>query len=543
MTDGHSGKVYDAIVIGAGHNGLTAAAYLAAAGRQVLVLERRGVVGGACVTEELAPGYRVSTCSYLVSLLAPSVINDLDLARHGYRMIPRAPASFTPLPDGRFLLLGRDQASNQREIAKFSRRDAEAFPRYEAFLTRVAEALEPILEEPVPALVPLPSSWRRRPLGRRLADLFGTLRLRRALARLGEEQAPALRLLLDSARQVLDGWFESEVLKATLATDGVIGALASPSTPGTGYVLLHHVMGRAGGQRGVWGYAAGGMGAISEALAASARERGAEIRTGVGVAQILSHAGRASGVRLADGNTIAARVVLSNATPAVTYRQLLPDGTLPAGFVAAVDAIDYGSASAKINLAVDGLPDFIARPGDGTPGPEHRGTIHMGPDLETLERAFDAAKYGQISPHPLIEMTIPSVLDDALAPPGRHVVQLFVQYAPYQLRDGDWNGQREVLAERCLAEIDRYAPGFSGKVLYRQVLTPPDLERDFGLTGGNIFHGAMSPSQLLSLRPVLGWADHRCPLPGLYLCGAGAHPGGGVSGLPGRNAARAVLAD
>ncbi len=533
----------DVIIIGAGHNGLTAAAYLAAAGRRVTVLERRAVVGGACVSEELAPGYKASTCSYLVSLLAPDIIRDLDLARHGYRMIPRDPASFTPLDDGRYLILGRDSATNQREISKFSRRDAEAYPRYEAFLTRVAEALEPILDNPVPALLPLPQSWRRQPLSRRISDLLGTLRLRRALARLGADQPAAMRLLLDSAQQVLDRWFESDVLKATLATDGVIGAMAAPSTPGTGYVLLHHVMGHAGGTRGVWGYAAGGMGAISQALAASAAQRGVEIHTQTSVAQIEHQAGRVTGVRLADGRVLKAPIVLSNATPQVTFGQLLTPDALPDGFNQAVAAIDYSSASAKINLAVSRLPDFSACPGSDEPGPQHRGTIHIGPSMDALERAYDAAKYGQFSPHPLIEMTIPSALDDNLAPPGHHIVQLFVQYAPYTLRDADWSSQRDRFAATCLAEIDRYAPGFSQHVLHRQVLTPVDLEHEFALTGGNIFHGAMTPSQLLSLRPVPGWADHRSPLQGLYLCGAGAHPGGGVSGLPGRNAARAVLSD
>ena len=502
----------DVIIIGAGHNGLTAAAYLAAAGRRVTVLERRPVVGGACVTEELAPGYKASTCSYLVSLLAPDIIADLELARHGYRMIPRDPASFTPLADGRYLMLGRDSAENQRQISKFSPKDAQAFARYEAFLTRVA-------------------------------DLLGTLRLRRALARLGEDQAPAMRLLLDSAQQVLDRWFESDVLKATLATDGVIGAMAAPSTPGTGYVLLHHVMGHAGGTRGVWGYAEGGMGAISQALAACARERGVVIRTDTGVAEILHQAGHTRGVRLSDGTRLMAPVVLSNATPQVTFGQLLHSDALPQGFNQAVAAIDYASASAKINLAVSRLPDFSACPGSDEPGPQHRGTIHIGPDMATLERAYDVSKYARYSPHPLIEMTIPSALDPSLAPPGHHIVQLFVQYAPYTLADGGWDAHRDRFADTCLAEIDRYAPGFSDQVLHRQVLTPPDLEREFGLTGGNIFHGAMSPSQLLSLRPVPGWADHRSPIQGLYLCGSGAHPGGGVSGLPGRNAARAVLQD
>ncbi len=533
---------YDAIIIGAGHNGLTAAGYLAAAGRRVLVLERRTTIGGACVSEELAPGYLASTCSYLVSLLDESIIRDLDLHRYGYRVIQRSPASFTPLPDGRALMLGPDRAFNQQQIAQFSAHDAEAFPRFEAFLTRVAEALEPALQTAPPDLLPLPATWRRHTLARSLRDWLGAWRLRRALASLGEEQPAAIRLLLDSARSVLDQWFESDVLKATLATDGVIGAFLSPSAPGTGYVLLHHVMGNAGGARGVWGYVAGGMGAITQAMGASARARGVEIRSGVAVDEILHQRTQVTGVRLANGSRIRAPLILSNATPRVTFEQLLCANALPPAFLEAVRKIDYSSATCKINLAVDQLPDFLACPGHAVPGPQHRGTIHIGPDLDTLERAYDEAKYGRTSAHPLIEMTIPSALDESLAPPGHHIVQLFVQYAPYALRDGDWDSHREIFADRCLAEIDRYAPGFSDHVLHRQILTPPDLEREFGLSGGNIFHGAMNPSQLLNLRPVPGWSDHHTPLRGLYLCGSGCHPGGGVTGLPGRNAARAALA-
>ncbi len=534
---------YDHLIIGAGHNGLVTAAYLAAAGKKVLVLERNAQVGGACITTELAPGYKVSTCSYLVSLLSEQVIADLELARHGYRTLPRNPSSFTPCRDGGGLLLGSDAAENHRQISRFSTADADAYPRFEAFLTRVAECLEPELERAAPGLLQWPDAWRSVSLWQQLRDAIGAWRLRKAFARLGAEQPAAIRLLLNSARSVLDEWFESEVLKATLATDGVIGAFAPPSAPGTGYVLLHHVMGNAGGERGVWAYVEGGMGAITQAMAASCRERGVEIRTAAPVERIRVDASGVCGVTLVGGEQIDAKRVISNATPQVTFEQLLDARDLAEDFLTAVRCIDYASATTKINLAVSALPQFTGFPSRSEPAPHHRGTIHIGDTLDLLERAYDDAKYGRASRTPLIEMTIPSALDTTLAPSGHHIVQLFVQYTPYSLRESSWEIERDMFADRCLHEIDRYAPGFSQSVLHRQVLTPPDLEREFGLTGGNIFHGAMSPSQLLSLRPVPGWADYRTPIRGLYLCGSGTHPGGGVTGMPGRNAARAVLAD
>lgn len=534
---------YDTLIIGAGHNGLVTAAYLAAAGKKVLVLERRAEVGGACVTTELAPDYKVSTCSYLVSLLSEQVIADMELPRHGYKTLPRNPSSFTPSREGPGLILGADAARNFQQISQFSKADAEAYPKFEAFLTRVAECLEPELERAAPGVLQWPDAWRSVSLWEQLREAIGAWRLRKAFARLGEEQPAAIRLLLNSARSVLDEWFESEMLKATLATDGVIGAFAPPSAPGTGYVLLHHVMGNAGGERGVWAYVEGGMGAITQAMAACCRERGVDILTGVGVQQIRVENSRVQGVLVDEGKRIDAKCVISNATPRVTFEHLLASDALPGPFLDAVRHIDYASATTKINLAVSALPQFSGLPATETPGPQHCGTIHIGNTLDLLEQAYDDAKYGVASRTPLIEMTIPSVLDKTLAPEGHHIVQLFVQYTPFELRESSWDIEREMFADRCLHEIDRYAPGFSKTVLHRQVLTPPDLEREFGLTGGNIFHGAMSPAQLLSFRPVPGWADYRTPIKGLYLCGSGAHPGGGVTGMPGRNAARAVLAD
>lgn len=532
----------DVLVIGGGHNGLVCAARLAGAGRRVLVLERHHTVGGAAVTEEVIPGYRASTASYLVSLLLPEVVDGFELRRHGYRVLNRNPSSFTPLPDGRSLLMGPDEALNHRQIAKFSARDALAYPDYEAWLTRVAEVLEPLLTEAPADLLPLPARWRARSLWARLRELRRGRRLYRALAALGDELPQTLELLTGAARPILDRWFESDALKATLATDAVIGAMQPISAPGTGYVLLHHVMGTAGGARGVWGYVEGGMGAVTQALAAAARARGAQIRTDAEVAEILVEGGRAAGVRLANGDVIRARHVVSNATPDVTFRRLLPAGALPPAFADAVARIDYASATMKINVAVSELPDFLAMPGRAEVGPQHRGTIHISPTLEYLEAAFDDARRGEPSRQPIIELTIPTSVDTTLAPPGHHIVQMFIQYAPHALREGlHWDAIGDAYADRCIAVVDAYAPNFSRSILGRQVLTPLDLERRFALTGGNIFHGTMALHQLFSMRPVPGWADYRTPLPGLWLCGSGCHPGGGVTGAPGWNAARELL--
>jgi phytoene dehydrogenase-like protein len=509
----------------------------------VLVLERRKGVGGAAITGELAPGYRVSTASYLISLLLPEVERELELARHGYKVLPRNPSSFTPFEDGRSLLMGPDAELNRREIAKFSARDAEAYPQYEALLNRIADCLEPAMMETPADLLPLPRTWRARGWLDRLRHFRRGHKLYRALARLGDDLPAALEILAGAARPILDRWFESDALKATLATDAIIGTFQPISAPGTAYVLLHHVMGRAGGARGVWGYVEGGMGALTQALARSAAAAGAEIRTDCAVAAIEAENGRATGVRLASGEVLRARSIASNADAHVTFEKLLDGRHLPDKFREAVSRIDYASASMKINLAVKELPDFLCRPGKAEVGPQHIGTIHIGASLDDLERAYDEAKYGRPSSRPIIEMTIPSSLDRTLAPPGHHVICLFVQYAPYRLAAGNWDSLKEGFADRCVNEIGRLAPNFPKSVLHREVLSPLDLERTFGLTGGNIFQGAMGLHQLFSLRPVPGWSDYRTPVAGLYLCGAAAHPGGGVMGAAGRNAAREILRD
>jgi phytoene dehydrogenase-like protein len=523
---------YDLIVIGAGHNGLVTAAYAARAGLRTLVLERRDVLGGACVTEELWPGYKVSTAAYVNSLLRPEIIRDLELARHGFEMLPRNPSSFTPFPDGRSLLLGPDKELTRREISKFSAKDAEALPRYEAMLERVADFLEPTL-----VMTP-PNPWSFRP-----GNLLQLAKLGLSFARLGAAGQQAIEILTGAATPILDRWFESEQLKVTLATDAIIGAMASPSMPGTAYVLFHHVMGETNGVRGVWGYVRGGMGGISNAIASAAREAGAEIRTGAEVGRILARDGSAIGVALADGTEIRAPRVASGADANVTFLRLMEPGDLPAEFVTAVRNIDYASASCKINIALSELPDFTAMPGT-TAGPQHRGTIHISPTMDYIERAYDDAKYGRPSQQPIIEATIPSSLDDTVAPPGKYVMSMFTQYFPYKLAPGlSLDAEREKYADRCFDLMNQFAPNFKRSVIARQVLTPVDLEQRFGLTGGNIMQGVMSLSSLSFMRPVPGYADYRTPVRGLYLCGAATHPGGGVMGACGYNAAREIVRD
>jgi phytoene dehydrogenase-like protein len=537
---------YDVIVIGGGHNGLVCAAYLSRAKKRVCVVERRAVLGGAATTEELWPGFKVSTAAYVVSLLLPEIIRELKLPEYGFRVLPRSPSSFTPLADGRSLLMGPEPGLNQREIARFSAADAERYPRYEALLERVARALEPALVSPAPDLLPLPSTWRKRGLAKRLRDGKIGWNLYRALANLGSDVPEALELLTGAARPILDRWFESDVLKATLATDAIIGAFAPISAPGSAYVLLHHVMGEAGGARGVWGYVEGGMGGLATALERACRDLGVEILREAPVRRILASGGRANGVELEDGRQLAARAVASSVDPHLTFERFLAADELPAEFLAAVRRIDYSSASAKINLALAEPPRFICTDREVGPdgvGPHHHGTMHVGPSLEYLERAYDDAKYGRPSDEPILELTMPTSVDRTIAPAGKHILSMFVQYAPYRLAEGDWDQMREKFADRCIEVLARYAPNVPGAILHRQVLTTLDLERTFGLTGGNIFQGAMSLSQLFSLRPVAGWSDYRTPLGGLYLCGAAAHPGGGVMGACGKNAALEILRD
>lgn len=537
-----SNQKYDAIIIGGGHNGLVCAAYLAKAGKKVCVLERRHVLGGCATTEELWPGYKVSTAAYVISLFLPQITKELKLKSYGLEVLPRSPSSYTPLPDGRSLLMGPDPELCRREISKFSARDAQAYPEYEALLERVAAVLEPTLNEAAPDPLPMPKSWRRIGLGKKLRDAKKLWKLHRAMAALGNDLPEAVELLTGAARPILDRWFESDALKATLATDAIIGAFTSISSPGSAYVLLHHVMGEAGGSRGVWGYVRGGMGGLADALARAGQDLGVEIRREAPVSKILTHKGQAVGVQLEDGTQLDAKAVGSSVDAHLTFEKFLAEDDLPAPFRKAVSNIDYSSASMKINLALGEPPNFTADTTQpGVVAPHHHGTMHVGPTMEYLERAFDDAKYGRPSEEPILEMTMATSVDDSIAPPGKHLLSLFVQFAPYKLADGDWDSLKESFADRCLAKLGEYAPNIPRVVEHRQVLSPLDLERTYGITGGNIMQGAMNQNQLFSFRPIAGWADHRTPVSGLYLCGAASHPGGGVMGACGKNAAEEML--
>lgn len=534
---------FDCLIIGAGHNGLLTAAYLAKAGKKVCVLERRDVIGGCSVTEELWPGYKISTASYVLSLLLPEIMSELRLKENGLKVLPRVPSSFTPASDGRHLMLGADAKFNREQIAKLSPRDAENFGNYEGLLEAVAEQLEPILSEAAPDLLPLPKAWRNRSVGKRLRDLRTGMQLHKRLAKLGDRLPEALELLTGAARPILDRWFESDLLKATLATDAVIGAFASISSPGTAYVLLHHVMGTAGGARGVWGYVEGGMGEVANSIWRACEQLGVELVTECEIASIDVDGGRTVGVTDANGHSYEAKAVASSVDANLTFRKFLDPASLPEGFSKAVANIDYSSATTKINLAVSELPDFRALPGAQL-GPQHRGTIHICDSIEWLERAYDDAKYGKPSERPILEITIPTSVDSTIAPAGKHIMNMFVQYTPYKLSGGrSWDDIKEGFADRCVDLLVEFAPNMRNAIEHRQVLSPLDLERTYGLTGGNIFQGSMNLNQLFSLRPVPGWSDHRTPVRGLYLCGAASHPGGGVLGACGRNAASAMLAD
>ncbi|XP_038592711.1 pyridine nucleotide-disulfide oxidoreductase domain-containing protein 2 isoform X1 [Micropterus salmoides] len=541
---------YDALVIGGGHNGLVAAAYLQKGGLKTAVLERRHLLGGAAISEEIFPGFRFSRCSYLLSLLRPHIYADLELKKHGLKVYMRDPHAFTPmLEEGvrgappRSLTLGSDMAMNQIEISKFSKKDAKAFPDYVAYLDKLAGAIHPLLDAP-PVDIPGVTTGSLR---KRLTAAKTLMPIVKCGLKLGTNIPDFYEIITAPIMKILNCWFESEPLRATLATDAVIGAMTSPSNPGSGYVLLHHVMGELEKEKGAWGYVEGGMGGVSQAIASSARSYGVEIFTEKDVGQVVVGSdGAAKGVVLKDGTEIHSKVVLSNATPYVTFKNLTPQAALPPEFIKAVDQIDYTSPVTKINVAVDKLPNFLASPTpDDRPGPHHQCSIHLNCEsVDVLESAYKEAMNGRPSSRPMLEMTIPSVLDPTLAPSGCHVVSLFTQYTPYHINSREWTNQdREAFADTAFDWVEQYAPGFKKSVVGRDILAPPDLERIFGLTGGNIFHGSMSLDQLYLARPLPSLSDYRSPIKGLYMCGSGCHPGGGVMGSPGWNAALTVMAD
>ena len=530
----------DALVIGGGHNGLVCAAYLAGAGLKVRVLERRGIVGGAAVTEEFFPGFRNSTASYTVSLLNPKVIADLRLREHGLRVVERPYANFLPLPDGRAFRLGGERT--QAEVAQWSARDAARLPDYYAMLDRVVAVLRELMVRTPPNVSD----------GFVLADWLASLDVARKLKHL---EMRARRDLLDlftkSAGELLDSYFESAPLKAVLGWDSVVGNFASPYTPGSAYVLLHHVFGEVNGKSGVWGHAIGGMGAITQAIAAECAARGVVVDTDAAVERVLVDGGKAVGVRLADGRELRANTVVSNVNPKLLYQKLVARDELDADVAQRIDRYRCGSGTFRMNVALSELPDFIAAPGTQLQ-PHHQSGILVGPSLQYFEQAYFDAKSQQYNPGwsraPIVELVISSTLDDTLAPAGQHVASLFCQHVNPVLSDsgnadGGWDAHRDTVARLMIDTVDAYAPNFRASVIGYKALSPLDLEREYGLVGGDIFHGSLGLDQLFSARPLLGQGNYRGALRQLYLCGAGTHPGGGVTGLPGRNAAREILRD
>jgi phytoene dehydrogenase-like protein len=507
---------FDVIVVGAGHNGLVTAGYLSRAGARVLVLERRGLVGGACVTEEPWPGYKISTFGYAAGLLRPKIVDDLELRRFGYEPILCDPQGFSPFPDGRSLTFWLDEERTQREIAQFSKKDAAAYPQYLAWWDSVLDQIEPILLSPPVPLGEMLTRWQGGDPQQLLKDLF-----------------------LGSAADLLDGWFESEELKGVLASSSIIGTFAGPRTPGTAYILAHNNVGVLDGHRRIWGISKGGMGGITQAMARAAMHHGAQIRTGAGVRQILVEHGRAVGVVTDAGEIHRAPIVVSSLDLKQTFLRLLPEEAVDLGFRLRVKKIRSEGACLKFNAALDRLPRYTAAPDTSRLG----GALDIAPSVDYLERAFDEAKYGRFSSRPYIDIYHQSLLDPSVAPPGKHTMTCFVEYAPTKLRGMDWSEAHTQVAETVLDTLQEYAPDIRSTVLRWQVVTPQDIENQLGMTGGNIDQGDITPDQLFSFRPIPGWTSYRTPLPGLYLCGCATHPGGGVLGAPGHNAAQVILAD
>jgi phytoene dehydrogenase-like protein len=520
---------YDVIVIGGGHNGLVNAAYLARAGKRVLVLERRHVLGGAAVTEEVFPGFQFSVCSYVVSLLRPEIIRELDLPRHGLEILP-LDGTFTPMPSGDYLWRVNDHAKTRMEIARHSRLDAEAYDEYGKAMIEMAHFVKPIMNMTPPD----PASLNPK-------GLMDLLTMGRRFQRLSsDDKYNQVQLMTMSAVDFLDQWFETDVLKATMSASGIIGTFLGVRSPGTAYVLLHHYMGEIDGAFRSWGLSRGGTGAISNAIADAAREAGVEIRTESPIAKIILKHGAAKGVALENGDEIYADVISSSVDPRLTFMKMVGVEHLPEDFVDDIKRYKFRGSSGKVNLALDALPDFKSKPGSG---PHLRGAVSISPSVDYMERAYDEAKYGRFSRRPYIDIVIPTLTDPSIAPPGKHVMSCFVQYAPYNLKEGTWDEKREEFGDTVIDTIAEHAPNIKDIILHRQVVTPLDLERDFGLSEGNIFQGELTLEQLFFLRPAPGWAQYRSPIKNLYMCGSATHPGGGIMGASGRNAAMMILKD
>jgi phytoene dehydrogenase-like protein len=520
---------YDCIVIGGGHNGLVNAAYLARAGKRVLVLERRHVLGGAAVTEEVFPGFKFSVCSYVVSLLRPEIIRELDLPRHGLEILP-LDGTFTPMPNGDYLWRVNDHARTRREIARHSRLDAEAYDEYGKAMVEMAHFVKPIMNmtPPDPASLNPKGLLELLTMGRRFKRLSS------------EDKYNQVQLMTMSAVDFLDQWFETDVLKATMSASGIIGTFLGVRSPGTAYVLLHHYMGEIDGAFRSWGLSRGGTGAISNSIANAAREAGAEIRTEAPIAKIILQHGAGKGVVLENGDEIYAEVISSSVDPRLTFMKMVGSEHLPDDFVADIKRYKFRGSSGKVNLALDALPNFTSMPGTGA---HLRGAVSISPSVDYMERAYDDAKYGRYSRRPYIDIVIPTLTDPSVAPAGKHVMSCFVQYAPYNLKEGTWDDKREEFGDTVIDTIAEHAPNIKEIILHRQVLTPLDLEREFGLSEGNIFQGELTLEQLFFLRPAPGWAQYRSPIRNLYMCGSATHPGGGIMGASGRNAAMAILKD
>jgi phytoene dehydrogenase-like protein len=520
-------KRHDVVIIGGGHNGLVCAAYLARAGRRVLVLERRERVGGAAMSEEVFPGFRFSVFSYVVSLLRPEIIRELELPRHGLHILPLE-STLTPLPNGDYLAQWSDHDQNRRELARHSLRDAEAYDEFGVELHQMARIIKPILGFAPPD----PASTHPR-------ELLDLARLARMFRNIEKKKFDALwKLLTMSSADYLDTWFEAEALKATKSASGIIGTMLGPRSPGTAYVLLHHYMGELDGVFRAWGFAKGGNGSVSAAIAAAARSFGAEIRTQAQVSQVLLRSGKAAGVVLENGEEIEADVVVSGADPRRTFLGLVGEKHLPEDFAESIRRFKFRGSSAKVNLALGELPHFTCMPGRGA---HLRGAVSISPSVAYLERAYDDAKYGEISRRPYMDIVIPSMLDPAMAPPGKHVMSIFVQYAPYRVNGGWTDAKREALGDAVIDTLAEYAPNIKSAILHRQVVTPADIERIVGLSEGNIFQGELSLQQMFFLRPAPAWSRYRTPIGNLWQCGSGTHPGGGVMGASGRNAAFALM--